>query len=242
MCSCRAASSSISSRKRRKRKPLSRKSLVSGVRAIVHKRGADGASYFDAKTQLTQPAFKVEEVDPTGAGDCFGATFVSCWLREHAPCPVFGLRRGKRSLGGDEAGPNGRRRHPGRSRRLSCSSFQEALVLMTRPLPPLVSRTAHRRPSRRHIGLHRASDRHRGGPVPRASHGQRVLIEATCNQVNQEGGYTGMTPADFRRFRGSHRGARRSLIPRESSWEATISAPTPGSICPPTRLCNGRKQ
>lgn len=27
-----------------------------------------------------------------------------------------------------------------------------------------------------------------------------LLIEATCNQVNQEGGYTGMTPADFRRF------------------------------------------
>ena len=35
-------------------------------------------------------------------------------------------------------------------------------------------------------------------------HGQRrsadVLIEATCNQVNQDGGYTGMTPADFRAF------------------------------------------
>ncbi len=27
-----------------------------------------------------------------------------------------------------------------------------------------------------------------------------MLIEATCNQVNHEGGYTGMTPADFRRF------------------------------------------
>jgi D-tagatose-1,6-bisphosphate aldolase subunit GatZ/KbaZ len=27
-----------------------------------------------------------------------------------------------------------------------------------------------------------------------------LLIEATCNQVNQDGGYTGMTPADFRRF------------------------------------------
>jgi len=27
-----------------------------------------------------------------------------------------------------------------------------------------------------------------------------ALIEATCNQVNQEGGYTGMTPADFREF------------------------------------------
>lgn len=30
--------------------------------------------------------------------------------------------------------------------------------------------------------------------------GTAVLIEATCNQVNQEGGYTGMTPADFRGF------------------------------------------
>src|SRR6185312_7569847 len=30
--------------------------------------------------------------------------------------------------------------------------------------------------------------------------GMPALIEATCNQVNQEGGYTGMTPADFRRF------------------------------------------
>lgn len=29
---------------------------------------------------------------------------------------------------------------------------------------------------------------------------QHVLIEATCNQVNQDGGYTGMTPADFRAF------------------------------------------
>ena len=27
-----------------------------------------------------------------------------------------------------------------------------------------------------------------------------VLIEATCNQVNQDGGYTGMTPLDFRQF------------------------------------------
>lgn len=27
-----------------------------------------------------------------------------------------------------------------------------------------------------------------------------LLVEATCNQVNQDGGYTGMTPADFRGF------------------------------------------
>lgn len=31
-------------------------------------------------------------------------------------------------------------------------------------------------------------------------HGRNALIEATCNQVNQDGGYTSMTPADFRDF------------------------------------------
>ena len=30
--------------------------------------------------------------------------------------------------------------------------------------------------------------------------GNTVLIEATCNQVNQHGGYTGMTPMEFRHF------------------------------------------
>lgn len=30
--------------------------------------------------------------------------------------------------------------------------------------------------------------------------GGPLLIEATCNQVNHEGGYTGMTPADFKAF------------------------------------------
>ena len=35
----------------------------------------------------------------------------------------------------------------------------------------------------------------------------KVLIEATCNQVNQEGGYTGMTPADFRGFVEANRPA-----------------------------------
>ncbi|MEM8541382.1 MAG: class II D-tagatose-bisphosphate aldolase, non-catalytic subunit, partial [Pseudomonadota bacterium] len=30
--------------------------------------------------------------------------------------------------------------------------------------------------------------------------GKVALIEATCNQVNQDGGYTGMTPTDFRVF------------------------------------------
>ena len=30
--------------------------------------------------------------------------------------------------------------------------------------------------------------------------GKPILIEATCNQVNQYGGYTGMTPAAFYKY------------------------------------------
>lgn len=45
---------------------------------------------------------------------------------------------------------------------------------------PLVIEAALRSASRRHVPL--------------------ILVEATCNQVNQEGGYTGMKPADFRDF------------------------------------------
>lgn len=56
--------------------------LHAGTRAIVHKRGVDGVTYHDVRGHLSQPAFRVQEVDPTGAGDCFGATFVTLWLRD----------------------------------------------------------------------------------------------------------------------------------------------------------------
>lgn len=45
-----------------------------------------------------------------------------------------------------------------------------------------------------------------------AEEGGSALIEATCNQVNQEGGYTGMTPAGFRDF--VHGIADRVGVPR----------------------------
>ena len=71
---------------------------------------------------------------------------------------------------------------------------------MTRSLPPLVSeRLTEGRP-----GVTSVCTAHPVVIEAALSFGQRsggrVLIEATCNQVNQEGGYTGMTPADFRRF------------------------------------------
>jgi len=59
--------------------------LAGGVRAVVHKKGAAGATCFDPAGRVAQAAFAVDEIDPTGAGDCFGATFVSCWLRDMPP-------------------------------------------------------------------------------------------------------------------------------------------------------------
>jgi hypothetical protein len=59
--------------------------LARGIKAIVHKQGAAGARYLDAKTDIFQPGFPVDEIDPTGAGDIFGATFVTGWLNGLAP-------------------------------------------------------------------------------------------------------------------------------------------------------------
>ncbi len=59
--------------------------LGRGISAIVHKNGALGSRYIDAHTDFSFPAYAVEEVDPTGAGDIFGATFVAGWLSGAAP-------------------------------------------------------------------------------------------------------------------------------------------------------------
>lgn len=59
--------------------------LARGISAIVHKQGAAGARYVDATTDLFQQGFAANEVDPTGAGDIFGATFVANWLKGIPP-------------------------------------------------------------------------------------------------------------------------------------------------------------
>ncbi|RAZ84365.1 sugar kinase [Mesorhizobium hawassense] len=53
--------------------------IARGVGEIVLKRGADGSTRFGADGSRTDcPGFVVEEIDPTGAGDCFGATYLTC--------------------------------------------------------------------------------------------------------------------------------------------------------------------
>ncbi|OED01292.1 MULTISPECIES: sugar kinase [unclassified Rhizobium] len=50
-----------------------------GVKEIVLKRGADGATYYNREGErIDAPAFIVAEIDPTGAGDCFGGAYLTC--------------------------------------------------------------------------------------------------------------------------------------------------------------------
>jgi tagatose kinase len=48
-----------------------------GVTEIVLKRGADGATCFRRDGRTDAAAFVVDEVDPTGAGDCFGGAYLA---------------------------------------------------------------------------------------------------------------------------------------------------------------------
>jgi sugar/nucleoside kinase (ribokinase family) len=50
-----------------------------GVKEIVLKRGAAGASCFGRDgSRIDAAAFVVDELDPTGAGDCFGGAYIAC--------------------------------------------------------------------------------------------------------------------------------------------------------------------
>jgi sugar/nucleoside kinase (ribokinase family) len=50
--------------------------LGSSHKILVYKRGAAGCSVYAGGKRLDVTGFRVEEVDPTGAGDCFNAAFL----------------------------------------------------------------------------------------------------------------------------------------------------------------------
>lgn len=52
--------------------------LQGGIPEIVLKKGKKGASCHTLNEAIQHRGFTVTEVDPTGAGDCFGATYVAC--------------------------------------------------------------------------------------------------------------------------------------------------------------------
>ncbi|MGZ4337812.1 MAG: tagatose kinase, partial [Gaiellaceae bacterium] len=55
--------------------------LALGATEIVVKHGTSGATYYGREGRVEWPAYPVREVDPTGAGDCFDAAFITCRLQ-----------------------------------------------------------------------------------------------------------------------------------------------------------------
>jgi sugar/nucleoside kinase (ribokinase family) len=56
----------------------------SGIPIVALKRGARGSTVFTARETIEAPPISVPEIDPTGAGDCYGAAFVVGLLEEWA--------------------------------------------------------------------------------------------------------------------------------------------------------------
>ena len=181
--------------------------LAGGARCVVVKRGLAGASYYGKEERLSVPAYAVEEVDPTGAGDCFDAAFVTCWLRGRGAreclelanaagakaVSAFGpmegtssmaeleeLRSKARSRSATPPGAGG----PGRKPRVLDAWVMGHLPGLT---PEGVTSVCSSHELVLEAALRQA-----------AEEGTAVLIEATCNQVNHRGGYSGLTPAAFR--------------------------------------------
>lgn len=64
--------------------------LGRGVAEVVVKRGAHGASWFGRGEQPVHArAFRVDEIDPTGAGDCFGGAYVACRRQGMSPAQAL---------------------------------------------------------------------------------------------------------------------------------------------------------
>lgn len=52
---------------------------------VVLKKGKSGATVFTKDEKIDIPAYRIEEVDPTGAGDCFDAAFICGILEGKTP-------------------------------------------------------------------------------------------------------------------------------------------------------------
>jgi len=76
--------SHFSSRKNQSEQDTVGELLQGGIKHIVIKRGPGGASHYQRENGILLekhiPGLATQIVDPTGAGDCFGATFVSLFL------------------------------------------------------------------------------------------------------------------------------------------------------------------
>jgi D-tagatose-bisphosphate aldolase class II non-catalytic subunit len=170
--------------------------LDMGVSCVVVKHGPGGSSYHDGHTEVWAPGYTINEVDPTGAGDCFDAAFMTCRLQgrevkeslEYANAAgalavaVRGPMEGTSTFAQLDELRAGR--HSAGKRRLDGLFASEPRPLSS---PTGITSVCSAHPMVIEAAMLQAAE----DEAP-------LLIEATCNQVNHQGGYTGLTPAAFR--------------------------------------------
>lgn len=79
--------------------------LEKNVSTVVLKKGKEGARLIDNVHDLTIESFKINEVDPTGAGDAFDAGFVCGYLEGLSPEKCLVLANGCGALNASYFGP-----------------------------------------------------------------------------------------------------------------------------------------
>ena len=168
------------------------------IEMVVLKQGRHGCTLFERQDKLHIPAIAVEEVDPTGAGDCFGGTFLALICQGMPARQAVMYANVAGSLAVAAKGPM-----EGNSNR---SRLEEQLNVAA-PENSAVSRMLHlleRNRRNQQSGIYSVCSSNvfvLEAACSQALEDHSVLlVEATCNQVNQDGGYTGMTPEAFRDF------------------------------------------
>jgi D-tagatose-1,6-bisphosphate aldolase subunit GatZ/KbaZ len=169
-----------------------------GVSCVVVKQGAAGATYYDADGSLNAQGYQVDELDLTGAGDCFDATFVTCRILGRTVAESLDYANASGALAVCVRGPME-----------GTSTFAQLEELTSREhkkpvsrLYALIATAAGPHPGATPAAITSVCSAHpmviEAAMRQAAADGVPVLIEATCNQVNHQGGYTGLTPAAFR--------------------------------------------
>jgi sugar/nucleoside kinase (ribokinase family) len=79
--------------------------VAAGARAVVLKRGAEGACGMEAGGSLALPARPARVVDPTGAGDCFCATFLARHAAGHGLADALAHATAAGALAVEALGP-----------------------------------------------------------------------------------------------------------------------------------------
>ena len=82
-----------------------RRLLDGKVKAVVIKRGKEGARFVDGARDILVKAIPIGEVDPTGAGDAFDAGFVCAYLEGLPPEKCLALANACGALNASHFGP-----------------------------------------------------------------------------------------------------------------------------------------